>query len=76
MGLPDQSKELKAVEDKAPGQDAILLMSTSRYTKLAMRLVDYPDVDISISDFDRSATPEMVERALRRFLHDRVRRTN
>jgi hypothetical protein len=74
-GAVDQSKQLKAVQDKAPDRDAVLLMSTAHYTKLAMRLIDYPDVDISLIGFDRSTTPENAEQALRRFLHDCVHRT-
>jgi hypothetical protein len=54
----------------------VLLMSTTRYTELAMRLIDYPDVDIMFVDFDRSTTPEKAEQALRLFLRERVRRTN
>jgi hypothetical protein len=42
-------------------------MSTTRYTELAMRLIDYPDVDIMFIDFDRSTTPEKAEQALRLF---------
>lgn len=75
-GGVDESKELKAAQDKAPDRDTVLLMSTTRYTELAMRSIDYPDVDIMLIDFDRSATPEKAERALRRFLRERVRRTN
>jgi hypothetical protein len=74
-GAVDLSKELKAVQDKAPDRDAVLLMSTTRYTELAMRLVDYPDVDVILRDFDRSTTRENAEQALRRFLHYCVRRT-
>ncbi len=74
--LVDEGKELKAAQDKAPDRDAVLLMSTTRYTELAVRLIDYPDVDIVIINFDRSASPETVEQALRRFLRERVRRTN
>lgn len=72
----DVSKVLKGVQDGAPDRDAILVMSTPRYTRIAMRLIDYPDVDVVLSDFDRSESREMVEQAVRRFLHERVRRTN
>jgi hypothetical protein len=75
-GGVDESKELNAAQDKAPDRDAVLLMSTTRYTKLAMRSIDYPDVDIMFIGFDRSATPEQAEQALRRFLREHVRRTN
>jgi hypothetical protein len=74
-GAADQSKELQAVQNKEPDRDVVLHMSTSRYTKLAMRLRDYPDVDIALINFDRSTTPEDAEQALRRFVHDRVHRT-
>lgn len=75
-GGVDESKELKAAQDKAPDRDAVLIMSTTRYTELAMRLIDYPDVDIMLIGFDRSASPEKAEQALRRFLREHVRRTN
>jgi hypothetical protein len=74
-GAVDQSKKLQEVQDKAPDRDVVLVMSTAQYTKIAMRLIDYPDVDISLIGFDRSTTPEIAEQALRRFLHDCVRRT-
>lgn len=74
-GRVDESKELKATQDKAPDRDAVLLMSTTNYTKLAMRLIDYPDVDIMFTHFDRSTSPEEAEQALRRFLRERVRRS-
>lgn len=75
-GGVDESKELKAAQDKAPDRDAVLLMSTARYTKLAVRLINYPDVDIMLIDFDRSSSPEEAEQALRRFVRERVRRAN
>lgn len=73
-GAVDQSKKLKEVQDEAPDHDAVLVMSTAQHTKLAMRLIDYPDVDISLIGFDRSTTPEIAEQALRRFLQDSVHR--
>ncbi len=74
-GAVDRSKKLKEAQDEAPDRDVVLVMSTARYTMLAMRLIDYPDVDISLIGFDRSTTPEIAKQALRRFLHDCVHRT-
>jgi len=75
FGAVDLSKKLKEAQDGAPDRDVVLVMSTAQYTKLALRLIDYPDVDISLIGFDRSTTPEIAEQALRRFLHDCVHRT-
>ena len=76
VGAVDPSKKLKEAQDGVPDRDVVLVMSTAQYTKLALRLIDYPDVDISLIGFNRSTTPEVAEQALRRFLHDCVHRTN
>jgi hypothetical protein len=70
----DRRKALEEMQMKQPGQDAVIRFPGPRGA-LAFRTDEYPEVDFML-DFDAAISSEAAEQALRRFVRERLRRTN
>jgi hypothetical protein len=71
----DRRKALEEMQAKEPGKDAVVRSPGPRGS-LALRSDQYPDVDFSLADFDPAISSDLAEQALRRFMLERLRRTN
>jgi hypothetical protein len=72
----DRRKALDVVLARQPGEDAVVPFPGPGGRALALRVVQFPEVDFQIAGFDPDTDGDVVEQTLRRFVRERVRRAN
>jgi len=68
----DRRKALEEMQVKQPGTDAVIRFSGLRGS-IGLRTDQYPDVDFQLADFDPATASDVAEKALRRFIRERLR---
>ena len=72
----DSRKELGEMQAARRGEDAVVRVPLGVIAGLAFRSDEYPLVDVRLIGFDAAVPTEAAEQALRRFLRERLQRTN